>query len=133
EATDIDAVVFPNLFRKAKKLLDEETIVEVQGKIEKRNDRIQYVLNHIVPFDPGLYQKDMKRLFIKVTKQNNENTLEVIQDISSKHKGNTPIIVYYEEQKKTYQLTKDYYVHPSNRCMQELITHFGEQNVVLQK
>lgn len=131
ETTDIDVVVFPELFRKTKKWLNEEETIILNGKIERRNNRIQYVQEHLGLFDEQELKETRQRLFIRVTKDSSKNALEVIREISSEFKGNIPVFIYDDMKKTTYKLAEKYYIHPSNACIQAFKSHFGNNNIVL--
>lgn len=133
ETWDMDAVVFPELYRKEQQWLKEENLVLITGKVSMRNHRLQMVLNRIQPFDQEQTQLKYERLFIKLTSNNQTDALQTIRQIAKKSPGNTPIIIHNAPEKKSYQLSENYMLNPSHSCLQKLKATFGELNVVLQK
>ncbi|WP_099158868.1 DNA polymerase III subunit alpha [Virgibacillus ndiopensis] len=134
ETDDMEAVIFPELYRESHRFLSEETIVLVKGKIESRNNRIQWLLSEISIFDEKEWEQSQnRRLFIKVTEQKSEHALNNVKHIKDDYPGSTSIIMYYEVTKKTYQLSSDFLINPNQSCLQVLRKLFGEKNVVLEK
>ncbi|GGA81991.1 DNA polymerase III subunit alpha [Ornithinibacillus halotolerans] len=135
ETDDMDGVVFPELYRNTRRFIEEEKLIFISGKIESRNGKKQWLLSTIEPFDTSqlLEKTKSERLFIKITDETSNEALPIIQEIANLHPGTTPIIVYHEEQKKTYQLLEAYYIHINRDSLRLLSESFGEKNVVYQK
>ncbi|WP_373893049.1 DNA polymerase III subunit alpha [Virgibacillus sp. CBA3643] len=134
ETGDMEAVVFPDIYRTSNRWLKEETLILLTGKIESRNNRIQWQLSHIQPFDQNeLKSGNDKRLFIKIAGENSENALREINRISELHPGSIPIIIHHEESGKTYKLANGYSISPNRDCVEALSMYFGKANVVLEK
>ncbi|HLR40535.1 MAG TPA: DNA polymerase III subunit alpha [Virgibacillus sp.] len=133
ETTDMEAVVFPELYRQQGRSLEEEMMVFITGKIEARNNGVQWLLSEINPFDETKLNANQKqRLFIKLTATSGEEALNWLRSLAAEYPGNTPIIIYHEESKQTYQLAGNYFLQPNQACMQALRNYFGEKRVVLE-
>ena len=133
ESGEMEAVIFPDLYRHKHYLLQEESLVLITGKIEKRKQQTQWILSDIQPFDPDSFQPVEQRLFIKLTEEHVDQALTKIRHIAKQYSGSTPIIVYYEQRKQTYQLATRYNVDVTENCLQAFKQEFGVNNVVLQK
>ncbi|WP_164216773.1 DNA polymerase III subunit alpha [Virgibacillus sp. YIM 98842] len=134
ETDEMEAVVFPDLFRNTKQMLEEENLIMVQGKPEKRNNRMQWILSKIQPFEAAQLEKNTKqRLFIKLPEHEQEQSLNFIKQTAYQHPGETPIILFDETTRKTYQLKEEYFIRPAAECLLALRKHFGKDAVVLQK
>lgn len=132
ETDDMEAVVFPQLYREVRRWLKEEMMVLVEGKLEWRKQRVQMLLSAIQPLDmTALKEMQTTRLFIKLTGEDNTKDLIKLKQISSHFPGNTPVIIFQEQQRKTYQLTENYNLKPTTACIQELKDYFGTNEVVL--
>lgn len=132
ETEDIDGVVFPSLYRHVSRLLDVEKIVVINGKSEERNNRLQWLISTLQPFEYDTFIQSTKQLFIKLTNDNNVDALDKIRHIASQHPGTTPILIYHEMKNKTYKLAKQYQVDDGQACIQALKDIFGSEHVVLQ-
>lgn len=134
ETGDMEAVVFPDVFRNTRSLLTEENFVLIEGKIESRNNRIQWIIFKIEQFNANVESNTRtERLFIKVSTQNSEDALHTIMRTAKEHPGSTPVILYMAETKQTFQLADGYDVNPVSACVIELREYFGEENVVLER
>ncbi|MHA6251445.1 DNA polymerase III subunit alpha [Oceanobacillus sp. CAU 1775] len=134
ENSTIDAVLFPDLYREEKRWLEEEMLIFIKGKIEMRNDRLQWVIDKVEPFDEARLEEEAEKIiFIKSTKETNANALEFIGSVAKAHPGNVPIILYDEETKQSYKLATNYYLHSNTEALNKLKNLFGKENVVQQK
>lgn len=134
ETDDMEAVVFPDLYRNVHRWLEEEMLVQFTGDISKRNNNVQWVLTGLAPFDhQTLSDKQPARLFIKLTNQNYEDALYVLKESACRHPGNASVIIHDPNKKQTYQLASDYFIQPNSDCLKALKQYFGKENVVLKK
>ncbi|RDW21579.1 DNA polymerase III subunit alpha [Oceanobacillus chungangensis] len=134
ETSEMDAVVFPDLHRETRKFLEEESLITIKGKIESRNNRVQWILDEIKPFAAEeLLEQSSQRLFIKMKSANTEESLAIIKKVAHQFPGSVAIIIYQEETKQTYQLAEDYYINPTRDALDSLRNYFGKADVVLQK
>ncbi|MGM8213583.1 DNA polymerase III subunit alpha [Virgibacillus sp. W0430] len=134
ETDEMDAVVFPEVYRKAYQLLEEGSSVEIEGSVVERNNRVQWVIDMITLFDNSRLEKESNyQLFIKILEKNSTHILQVIQQVAEIFPGNTPVIVYNQEQNKTYQLGKQYDVAADKEAITLLKKEVGTENVVLKK
>lgn len=132
ESDDIDGVVFPSLYRTVSQTCDEGQMVFVTGKVEERNNRLQWLLSSLEPFQAESIQESTEQMFIKLTSHNSANALRKIKRIASQHPGTIPIIIYHEIENQTYKLAKQYHVDGHTVCVQALKEIFGKANVVKQ-
>src|SRR5699024_7423588 len=132
ETGEMDAVVFPDLYREVHRWLSEEMLVTFSGKVERRNSQLQWIMSSMEMFNEQEWEiNQSERLFIKLTEDNSDNALTVIKGIANKNRGRTPVIVYDQKESKTYQLSHAYFVQPDETCLDLLRNHFGADNVVL--
>ncbi|HEX6594622.1 MAG TPA: DNA polymerase III subunit alpha [Bacillota bacterium] len=130
ETNEIEAVVFPDLFRKINRWLQEEMVVTLQGQVEDRNDRKQLLVRAMKPFDAENFAPT-EHLFIKLTKQSSEEALDFIKQLTRECSGKMPIIIYHPQSKRAYRLTDDYLIQLNEVCLQTLYNYFGRKNVVV--
>ncbi|GGJ96837.1 DNA polymerase III subunit alpha [Lentibacillus kapialis] len=132
ETGDLEAVVFPDLYREVHRWLSEDMLVIFSGKIERRNRQLQWIVSGMDMFSKQEWEvNEGERLFIKLTEDHRDNALPVIKNITSKNPGRTPVIIYDQKEGRTYQLSHAYLVQPDKTCMDLLRSHFGTGNVVL--
>ncbi|SHF78411.1 DNA polymerase III subunit alpha [Ornithinibacillus halophilus] len=134
ETGEMDAVIFPDLYREVKKWLNEEAIAVLNGKVEERNGKKQWVIQQAEQFEENKLVKVQKeRLFIKITDETNDVALSFIKKVASSYPGSTPVIIYHAEKRQTYKLAADYSLEPNYACLKQLYEFFGREQVVLQK
>ncbi|MBR3119552.1 MAG: DNA polymerase III subunit alpha [Oceanobacillus sp.] len=133
EQAEMEAVIFPDVFREISSWLQEEMLVCLEGKVESRNNKLQMVINSVKPFHQETLQSDYKqRLFIKVVNMTNQQALQLIEKVAERYPGGASIILYDEQKKQSYQLAESYCLYPDKSCLNMLKRYFGNENVVLQ-
>lgn len=131
EEAEVDTVIFPNVYRDVSHWLDEQKIVQMKGKVEERNGRTQYVLSQIDELDLSILQKEtIGNLYVKLTDENDEDALHHMAQLAHEYNGTVSIIVYEERRKQSYQLSSQYKVSASKKCIQSFKELFGAENVV---
>lgn len=137
ETGEMEAVVFPDLYRDVNRFLEEETIIVLTGKIEMRNNTLQWLLSEIHPFEERLLEERQSspagRLFIRYPKTEHKANMKSVYSIAQEYPGKTPIIIHHEDVKETYQLHPSYAMSANENCLRALKKKFGEPNVVLGK
>jgi DNA polymerase III subunit alpha len=136
ETGEIRAVAFPRVYQSYQTLLTQGAVLLLQGKIERREGKLQFIIQEVkkVPNSQELVQEAVNVLYLKIEeKHKHHGRLQHIQHILTSHKGNVPVIMYYEDEKRTVKLPKTYNVHPASECLKQLTDVLGEGNVVLKK
>ncbi len=134
EKAQMEAVIFPELYRQVSPWLEEESIILVKGKVELRNDRWQWLLSEILPFDEEqLEVSGQRRLFLKVEEHNEEQVLSQIRKVADIFPGSSPVIIYHAGRKKTYQLSSSYCMQINKKSLDNLYQLLGKENVVVRK
>ena len=132
EDSEIDAVIFPDLYRDVSRKISNEMIVFVKGKVDQRNGRTQLILADISPFSKeALNTVSSKRLFVKVTDDNQQQVLNQIKEIADRNPGNTAVLIYQPYTKRTYKLASDYYVQLNQTCLKQFYQAFGKEKVAI--
>src|SRR5690625_5841144 len=86
ETSEIDAVVFPRVFLQVMTILEEETIVFIRGKMNMRNNQKQLIVESLEQFSKEkLSLNARKRVFIKVTKELNDDELHKLRELATLH------------------------------------------------
>lgn len=132
ETEEMDAVLFPDMYREINRWLREESVLDITGKIEQRNNQLQWIINKAEPVSKDeLIQTYSSRLFIKWRKDvDEEKAAQFIRKIAKKYPGDATVLIYHERKQKTYQL-KYVFLNPTDACLSELKSNFGDKAVVL--
>jgi DNA polymerase-3 subunit alpha len=123
ESEEIKAIVFPNSYDRFRDVLEKGKVVYLEGKLEWRPNGM-----HL------LVQRAMKpmALYLKIDEHHvSSHVLHQLKHVLKKHSGYTPVILYYEKERRKIQLPNEYAVHADEPCLEQLKTLLGEGNVVL--
>jgi DNA polymerase-3 subunit alpha len=132
ETGDIDAVMFPQIYAKFSDVISNSDIFLFEGKVERRHDKIQFIIQRVSLPEMLSSSDGQAKLFIKINKQliEQQKLLEVKKHLKDFH-GDTPVFLYYEDEKRTVQLPQEFFISPTDACMDGLIRLLGKNNVVL--
>jgi len=134
ETREMEAVLFPELYRKTNRSLQENKIVSIQGTPELRNEQVQFLINELEPFNMlDLSSKPYQSLFIKITELKNDIAMQKIKEVAEKYPGTTPVIVYDDKANRTYRLSEKFKLHLTDKCLLVLNDYFGKVNVVVKE
>lgn len=123
----IEVLVFPKVLAAYSHILQEESIVVIEGKISIREDEEPKLLcEKVTPIDA--MENIPKMIFIKIPDKNNDAILK-IQSAASSFKGNVNVCFYIESTKERLNVPKELRLCGSNECILELKRLFGKENV----
>ncbi|MDY0396963.1 OB-fold nucleic acid binding domain-containing protein [Virgibacillus halophilus] len=123
ETDEIDAVIFPDLYREHGNWLEEEAMVKVTGKVEWRRTNLQWVISRLEPFHIEEVQTDSKAVLIsiRVVDRNGRETMQFLKKIMEHHPGQTPVKLVHDQQ--TYHV-KNCLLAPDPACIAQLHSFF---------
>ncbi|ALC89687.1 DNA polymerase III [Bacillus sp. FJAT-18017] len=129
---DMEAVAFPDVYRKHSKQLNQGRMAVIEGKTEERNGKLQFIIRNSADIDEWLQNRRKERLYLRLTAYNQETgRLSELKEILSSNKGTTEVILHYDGANKTVKLGAQHQVTPSNLLLEELKRFLGEENVVV--
>lgn len=130
----MEAVAFPNVFKRFPVLLKQGNIVLLEGKVEVRENARQFIIQQVFDLEEWLQTHSEKQpvLYIKVSLELQDETLLLrINQLLKKNKGNVQVVLHYEKTRKTIRLGNEYKVNPDPNVLNELRNILGSKNVVL--
>ncbi len=125
----LEVIVFPDTYNKFSYMLKEEAVIVVSGKATIAEDQPSKVIcEEIKTFEQ--LDEVTKTLWLKIP---NDKNIEIgeITAITSKHKGNSKVIIYVERTKQRFNANSDNYVTVSDSLIGELKSLLGDSNVVV--
>lgn len=132
---EMEAVAFPNVFKKYQTLLGQGNFVLIEGKVEEREGKGQFIIQQVFDLEEWTKTKPIRQqpvLYLKISaEQPNEKILNSINNILAEHKGAASVILHDEATRKTVKLGSEKQVHPTFELQQKLRNLLGEKNVVL--
>ena len=134
QSGEMEAVVFPNVLKKMATILQQGNILVVEGKIEERQGKIQFIVQKGQDIKEAIQSipANKSKLYLKIPKE--KETVEHIQNLKEvikKYPGTINVILYYESSRKSICLDKPLLIDPSEQCIEELIKIIGNDHVLL--
>ncbi len=136
ETGDVDAVLFPQTYSKYSEKLIDGRVFFLVGKVEKRQEKLQFIIQQLIEIETLPPPTERQKLFIKIEKRNaDQHKLIEVKDVLRKFHGSTPVFLHYEFEKRTIQLPEEFFVTETDTktCVSELVQLLGKENVVLIK
>ncbi|MGT2865585.1 DNA polymerase III subunit alpha [Streptococcus fryi] len=105
----IDVTLFPEVFSRYKSLIQEDQMVWVKGKVKKRDDQMQLVLEEL---------ELLKEEKLWILLANHEHD-QIIADILSRYNGDIPVVLRYQETRETLRI-QEFRVRDSTALLNDL-------------
>jgi DNA polymerase III subunit alpha len=131
---EIEAVVFPNVYKKYSHVLGKGNFTVLEGKIEERDGKQQFIIQQAANLEEWLKTKSRKTsvLYLKiVAEKQDEKLLQQINKLLKVNQGTAVVILHYEKDRKTIRLGAENNINPTSELLQLLKDILGPQNVVL--
>ncbi|WP_461201296.1 DNA polymerase III subunit alpha [Anoxybacillus sp. TBDG-1] len=117
------AIVFPTSYRRFHALLQQGSVLYMEGKIEQRPSGWHLIVQQV---------GKPVCVYVKVDEQHASSAvLQQLKDIFIAYRGYAPVILYYEKERKKVQLSHEYAVSPTDECIEQLKALLGNGNVVV--
>lgn len=131
---EMEAVAFPDVYRKFSAVLGQGMLAVIEGKTEEREGKKQFIIQRAEDLEKWLEMNASSHavLYLKINKDREETAvLQELNQILRKNKGNTGVVLHYERTKASVRLPKESQVAPNPEFLQELKDFLGEKNVIL--
>ncbi len=137
-----EIIVFPTVFDRCRKYLEEDAALIVTGKLSLKEDEEPKILCDMAePLTHGAKPNtpkqqavkpaaNTKKLYLKFS-IGKEYLLERVASVLSANAGKTPVLIYKEEKKQTSMAPPHLWADATEDLLKELKDILGEQNVVL--
>ncbi|MFS0751191.1 DNA polymerase III subunit alpha [Oceanobacillus sp. 1P07AA] len=133
EEFEVDAVIFPDLFRQISNKVEEGMLLQLSGVVEDRKQRLQIVIQSGSPFQVNDLeeQKPSGEVFIRTHSSRRVQVVEKLRQLAESEPGAIPIIVYDRDLNQSYRLSENYFLRVDSRIQKQLESYFGKENVAL--
>ncbi|MCL6573846.1 MAG: DNA polymerase III subunit alpha, partial [Bacillus sp. (in: Bacteria)] len=126
---EMEAVAFPDIYKKYSHLLGQGKFALLEGKTEEREEKLQFIIQQVSDLEQWLKTKLQNSvLYLKII---DEKLLQKVNQVLKENKGETPVILHYEMTRKTIRLRAEDYINPTPELQQLLRNILGSKNVVL--
>lgn len=133
---EMEAVTFPVVYKKYSHLLDHGKFVVMEGKVEERDGKLQFIIQQVSEIEPWLSTKTKKEsiLYLKIVQgKQDEHSLNQLKQLFKGNTGKTKVVLHYETSKKTIRLGDEFMIEPSSTLLKLLSEFLGNNNVVLKE
>ena len=125
----IEVIVFPKALDRLRHIIKEDTLVKLKGRVSIKEDELPKVICENIE---GLEKVNGNKLYIRVKdrvaiREANNDIKKIIGDCV----GNIPIYLFDAEKRQNYRLSKDKWINEDDEVIENLKSHFGEENVKL--
>lgn len=136
ETDDMEAIIFPTVFSRFSPFLKQGSIVVLDGKIEEREGKRQFIIQSIENVKEAIEKIENKQptLYLKIKKEfENAELLYSLKNIFKENSGHTQVVMYYESTGKRIRLGEEDMVSSSKSFIDKLKNMLGENNVILKR
>jgi DNA polymerase III subunit alpha len=133
---EMEAVAFPIVYKKYSHLLDHGKFVVMEGKVEERDGKLQFIIQQVSEIEPWLSTKTKKEsiLYLKIVQgKQDEHSLNQLKQLFKGNTGKTKVVLHYETRNKTIRLGDEFMIEPSSTLLKLLSEFLGNNNVVLKE
>lgn len=122
----VEIAAFPSIYIQYGGLLQADKMVIIAGKLNIRDEQPNTLLvDEVTPLDA--VQKPEK-LYLRLQREDDALFTRICDTLRS-FPGNIPVILHYEDTRRTTAAPKSMYVQPAEALMQALTALLGENNV----
>jgi DNA polymerase-3 subunit alpha len=136
ETGELEAVIFPEVYKKSSPLIEQGNLIIIEGKTEVRSGKPQFIIQKAVELESWIQEgiKSFPVLYLKIEMEKQDPAfLQQINSLLKNGRGNTGVVLYYEGINKTVKLTKENNVTASTELIGKLKQLLGSRNVILKE
>ncbi|MBO0472433.1 DNA polymerase III, alpha subunit [Enterococcus sp. DIV0840] len=129
----LSLTLFPMVFRTLRQTVEKNQVYFVEGKIEKSNynQELQLLVNQIEKASDIENSISATTCYLKIIEaKDQKEVLQSIHEVIQKHRGNTPVIIYFEKNGKKLVLGEENWLADTVDAKEQLEAILGGQNVV---
>ena len=124
----IEVIVFPKLYVKCSKIINEDSIIIMSGHISiKEEENPKVIAENIEPLKKN--KKIINRVYIMLNDNTCENDVESLKNLFLKYSGKSPIYVVLKDSRKKFMAPRELWVDANLEFINEIKDAVGENNV----
>lgn len=117
----IEIVIFPEVYKKYRTLLDEDNTVIVRGNLQIDERDVKLITSEFIDIE----KINLKTLYLK-TQYLRYND---IRNILVQNRGKVPVVIYFEDKEKSVRLDKKLWFDINEKSIKVLEEFLGKENV----
>lgn len=124
---NIECLVFPKTYDKLMNLLQVDEMVVIEGRLSLKEDELPKIICENIY---SLEKVDNEKIYIAIEDYGDIYALKnSLKNIAEDYSGMNPIFVYTRKDKKSYRLSKEYWLDLGKISIKDLKDIFGDKNV----
>jgi DNA polymerase-3 subunit alpha len=127
---EMEAVAFPDVYKKYSLILEAGNFAVIEGKLEQREEKLQFIIQQVLEIEDWIKKQSI--LYLKITREKEEEpALRTLNRLLKEFKGETSVVLFYESSRKTVKLSGQNGVSAEESLLASLSDFLGRENVVL--
>lgn len=126
----IEVIVFPKTLPAVTRVLEENSVVLVKGRLSLREDEEPKVICETAQLLDDIAVKSDKTLYIKIADKTSEN-LNRVRRILTAHQGKITVCLYFADTKERLAAPESMWTDGSEETLRQLEEAFGAGAVIL--
>ncbi len=124
----MEIIVFPTIFEKFSQLLQQESIVIINGRLSLREDeQPKIICEEVLP----IKNLEENGLYMTFGRELSKEESAALRALLKYFGGSTPTYINKKDEKKYKKLDRQYWIDVNNVIMEELENRLGRENVIL--
>ncbi|QCX34475.1 DNA polymerase III subunit alpha [Caloramator sp. E03] len=125
----VEVLVFPKIYQKCSKILLEDNMVIVKGRVSiKEDEQPKIIAEEIEPLKKKM-DNDIKRVYIRLNDLLWKKQIEELKPLLIKYKGLNPVYIVLKDSKQMFMASRSMWVEISDRLLEDLNKAIGKDNV----
>ena len=125
----MECIVFPKIYLQCKPYLTEDAVVKIDGRLSFREDEEPKILcNTVIPLAQA--KEESRKLYLRFP-LGKDYLFEHLKPILAHFKGNAPVQIYLEENKRSAIAPQEFWVTISDELTKKVGEVIGAENVAV--
>ena len=136
----VELVIFPTTYEKYEKILQNDNIVKVTGKVSiKEDEKSKVLVSNMTLIEKekndeqfANIEEKRKKIYVRIPKDKldlEDRVIGYIKDLSKEYPGNNEVYIFYDGTNKMRLLNKANFLQDSSMVLERLELAFGKENV----
>lgn len=129
-AGSLEVVIFPKTYQKCSRVLTEDSVVIVKGRVNIREDEQPKIIAEEVEtlLKSSL---DIRKVYLRLKEREWQKQIELLKPIFAQHRGNSPVFIVLDESRKKIGVPRELWVDANDELLGKLKADIGSENVKL--
>lgn len=128
----IEVIVFPKVYQQFATQLQQDTVMTVRGRIDLKEEENAKIIadSFVQPVkDKEKTQSKFNKLYLRLNDSSDNDLINTIKNTLVRHKGGIPVYLYFNDNKKTYLLSKEYCVDDNSGVEADLVSVIPKDDI----